>query len=254
MKEKKKVSLLKWDKVVYARIGVITSLTILLTISMVKSNRYKKDITLLNSRILDLKYTIEEVKNSNKALEDTSKEKSDIIEALKKENNTLIKEKEELQKEKLNLQKKHLNEKPTRGGLRTTQVQGGSFKSYMDYRAITNKSSLQWKLQQQAHTFQGYRRIGESFMVAVGSGVGSVGQYGELIMTSGKIYSIIVGDQKDDRHTDSSNIYHLTDGSAVEFIVDKNTLSKKAKQMGNISYCTNIDFSGNIAKVIIFNN
>lgn len=142
---------------------------------------------------------------------------------------------------------------PTRGsGLKTVSINGGSFKSYMDYRAITNKSSLQYELQQLAYTEQGYRKIDGKYVVAVGSGVGSVGSHGVLTMVNGKQYEIVVGDQKANQHTDGANIYHISDGSAIEFIVDTKSLSQMARKMGNIGYCTNVDFSGEIKSITIY--
>lgn len=158
---------------------------------------------------------------------------------------------EETAKEELRKERERLKS-PSRGEtLRVTNINGGSFKSYMDYRAITNKSSTQWKLQQQATTNMGYRMYDGCYMVAVGSGVGEVGKRGKLTLTNGLTYDIIVGDQKANKDTDGSNIYHKSDGSAIEFIVDKRTLSSTAKRMGDISYCSNVNFSGAVKSISI---
>lgn len=51
-----------------------------------------------------------------------------------------------------------------------------SFKSYMDFRCITNRSSLQYKMQQQAYTDEnGLRKIGEYYCVAMGTYYGNLG-------------------------------------------------------------------------------
>ena len=45
----------------------------------------------------------------------------------------------------------------------------GEFKTYMSYKAITDTSSDQWKLQQQAYTdSDGFRKVGNDFCVAIG--------------------------------------------------------------------------------------
>lgn len=46
-----------------------------------------------------------------------------------------------------------------------------SFKAYMDYRCITDTSSVQYEMQQQAYTDgRGFRKIGDDYCVALGTG------------------------------------------------------------------------------------
>ncbi len=88
-----------------------------------------------------------------------------------------------------------------------------SFKSYMSYEAITNETSDQWQLQQDAYNdYLGIFRMYEGYyMVAIGTGYGlSVGDTFIAILSSGVEVYCIVGDIKQDVHTDSTNSYTST--------------------------------------------
>lgn len=123
-----------------------------------------------------------------------------------------------------------------------------SFKAYMDYRCITNKSSQQWKMQQEATTdvATGIRMYGEFYMVALGSYYAQ--QCGDkfiITLDSGKEFKIMIGDFKADKHTNSTHQYSRNN-NIVEFIVDTPSLSPKVRQMGDISYC---GFEGSITGI-----
>ena len=102
----------------------------------------------------------------------------------------------------------------------------GKFKTYMDYRKITDKTSKQWKLQEQAWTEgRGFRKIGEHFLVAVGTFYADeVGKELLIEFEDGQQIKAIVGDIKQDRHTDPTNRYVPIHGNIVEFIVDTEKL------------------------------
>lgn len=113
----------------------------------------------------------------------------------------------------------------------------GKFKTYMDYRKITDKNSKQWELQQRAWTEErGFRKIGEHFLVAVGTfyadGVGK-----ELLIEfeDGEQIKAIVGDIKQDKHTDPMNQYVPVNGNIVEFIVDTKKLDPEVVRRGDVS-------------------
>ncbi len=112
----------------------------------------------------------------------------------------------------------------------------GQFKSYMDYRKITDKTSKQYALQQLCTTDEyGFRRFNDFYVVAVGTGYADrIGQ--ELIVTlsSGVIFTAIVGDLKQDRHTDYTNRY-TANGNIVEFITDTLEMDHHTKIIGDIS-------------------
>lgn len=123
----------------------------------------------------------------------------------------------------------------------------GSFKSYMDYRAITSKASDQFRLQQIAETsdygiraveYQGQKRP----LIALGTGLIDdlrVGSVVELIIKNPdrdftKIIAI-VGDIKDNKDTDSNNIAQKYDKSIMELINDKNHTPEIILKTGDYS-------------------
>lgn len=127
-----------------------------------------------------------------------------------------------------------------------------SFKSYMDYKCITDRNSPQYKLQGECWTDKnGLRRFGNDYVIAVGSYYAeSVGERLEITLDSGDKFTAVVGDFKADSHTDNTHRYYpMSDGNknVIEFIVDTGSLDKKAKRMGDISYVDG--FEGNIESV-----
>ena len=110
------------------------------------------------------------------------------------------------------------------------------FKSYMGYKAITNKSSQQYQLQQLAYTDEnGLRKINGRYCVAIGSHWDvDMGENFDLVLENGTTIPCIKADAKADRDTDSSNIY-TANGCCSEFIVDTVNLNGSAKTSGNIS-------------------
>lgn len=122
-------------------------------------------------------------------------------------------------------------------------VPGGdtSFKSYMDFRKITNTGSDQYKFQQDCWTdANGLRRKGSYYVVALGTGYASeVGDKFRVTLEDGSTIRVIVGDFKADSDTDSTNRYtEMSNGNKniLEFIVDVSALPRTAKRMGDISY------------------
>ena len=108
-----------------------------------------------------------------------------------------------------------------------------SMKTYMDYRAITNRESTQYQIQQECYTDgDGLRRYtGDEYLVAVGSKIADVGDYITVTLDDGTELDCIVGDSKGDRW------YHLCGKghNVVEFIVDTESLDKEAKNAGDVS-------------------
>ena len=111
-------------------------------------------------------------------------------------------------------------------------------KTYMDYRKITRIGSRQLELQQRAWTdSQGFRKIDDYYMVAMGTFYGEViGDKYIITLPNGKEIKAILGDIKADKHTDENNQYHLLDGSIVEFIIDKEAIDEKVKRTGDCSH------------------
>lgn len=129
------------------------------------------------------------------------------------------------------------------------------FKSYMDYRTITSKSSAQYKLQNRyAETGDyGIRMVDGRYCVALGSHfTDDVGQYLDLILENGIVIPCVLADQKSDAHTDSDNIVTMHSGCASEFVTDSNFLDDYVKRCGNISVC-NDGWSSRVAQIKVYN-
>ena len=131
------------------------------------------------------------------------------------------------------------------------------FYGYMDYRKITDKTTLQYEMQQSAWTdWQGLRRYNNDYMVAMGSYYSDyeVGSRFEITLENDTVFTVILGDLKDDIHTDNKNMYtpvyqnwQLIKANVIEFIVDENQLSYDVKQLGTISGYE--EFNGNIVSI-----
>lgn len=124
-----------------------------------------------------------------------------------------------------------------------------SFKTYMHYGAITNKSSAQWRLQQQAWTGNyGFRLVDDFYCVALGTYYSrNIGDKFIITLDSGHSFKAIMSDIKQDRHTDSTHRYVPKNGNVVEFVVDTRSMDKYAKRMGSMSVING--FGGNVVKI-----
>ena len=101
-----------------------------------------------------------------------------------------------------------------------------TFKSYMDYRMITDSSSRQYTLQQEAYTgSDGLRYVDDRVMVAMAEQ--SVGTILDITLSDGDVIRAIVGDVKANTHCAHP------DGSILEFIVDTDLMDSHIKWMGN---------------------
>ena len=114
------------------------------------------------------------------------------------------------------------------------------FKSYMDYKYITCKSSPQYKLQQFAYTDDnGLRKVDDYYLVALGSYYSTtVGDCFKVTLDTGESFKVMLGDCKADCDTDSTNMYHPMrngGGNVIEFIVDTKSLPKDVRRMGTVS-------------------
>lgn len=124
----------------------------------------------------------------------------------------------------------------------------GEFKTYMDYRKITDKTSKQWNLQQLATTNEkGFRVFNGRYLVAVGSYYANeVGKELKITLDNGFVFYAMVGDIKMDIHTDANNQYIPINGNIVEFIVDIDKLDPMTKKLGDVS---NSGFEGKIVMI-----
>lgn len=124
---------------------------------------------------------------------------------------------------------------------------GTGFKAWMDYRTITDSTSDQWALQQDAWTDEdGLRRWGDEgyYMVAMGTYYAGnrCGKVFDITFDGGDSIRCVIADVKQNRHTDALNQHK--DGNVVEFIVDARTLSNTCKVMGDVSYAEHANLTG----------
>lgn len=114
--------------------------------------------------------------------------------------------------------------------------QGHSFKCYAHYN-LFRVGSKQWELQQSAHTDEyGFRKIGTSYCVALGTFYGTtIGEKYIITLDNGSKFDVVLCDVKSDRHTDAKNQYSVSNGCLVEFYVDVVALDPEVKKRGNVS-------------------
>ena len=107
-------------------------------------------------------------------------------------------------------------------------------KSYESYTAITDKSSMQYQLQQLAVTNEdAFRMIDDRYLVAIGTYFEApCGSVIDIILENGTIIPAIVGDIKSDADTDIWHIF-TENGCATEFIVDAENTN--AQLTGDVS-------------------
>lgn len=124
----------------------------------------------------------------------------------------------------------------------------GRFKSYTDYRMLS-RSSAQWKLQEQAYTDEnGLRKIGDAYLVAMGSYYGkTLGTKYQVTLSSGSSFTVMLCDFKSDRHTDAAHQVCTTNGSVIEFYVDTDAMPSIVRQMGSVGALDK--FSGGIVSI-----
>ena len=132
-----------------------------------------------------------------------------------------------------------------------------SFKTYMDYRCITDKTSAQYMLQMEAHTDDmGLRKYEDHYIVAMGTYYSdNVGDTFRITLDNDISFNVIIGDIKADCHTDSKNMYspvydengNFVSANVIEFIVDTKKLDRSVKKLGTIEAYD--DFKGNIVKI-----
>lgn len=105
-----------------------------------------------------------------------------------------------------------------------------TFKSWMDYRKISDTSSDQYMYQQFALTNANGIRVYEGhLMVAMSSTYGSIGDTFKITFENGSFILAVIGDIKAD--TECTH----PDGSMLEFIVDQDLIPESIKTSGNFN-------------------
>ena len=120
-----------------------------------------------------------------------------------------------------------------------------SFKTWMNYKAVTNKSSPQYKFIRQYGwsdnegfmRCSGERDLGieqDYYLIALGSYYGTtIGTKYRITLDTGNVFYGVLADCKSNSHTNSTNQYVLKNKNIVEFLVDKSKLNKDVKKMGS---------------------
>ena len=115
----------------------------------------------------------------------------------------------------------------------------GSQFTYMDWQAITDPSSNQWKLKQQAgmnFDEEGFGRINGRYVIACTSTYGPVGDYVDFYQEDGSVIQCIIGDIKSQSDTGCNEWGHNNGLNVVEFVVDRDswyTVDANGKKHGN---------------------
>lgn len=127
----------------------------------------------------------------------------------------------------------------------------GAVKSYMDYRAITNTSSRQYRFirnYMEVDQKTGFLYDEDGFIgVALGSYYGVIGSRYYFTLDSGVTLPVVKIDEKDDRDTDYSGCYHLNDSSVIEFVIDSDIANAYYGYYGN-----GLVLQGNFANYPLF--
>lgn len=117
------------------------------------------------------------------------------------------------------------------------------YKSFMDYRKITDESSPQWRLQEdRAYTGDyGIRMINGRFCVAIGFAFDPKKKSGnifDLVLENGTTIPCIVSDEKATEDT-TDNMYTTDNGCYTEFVIDIDNLHRSSAISGDISSICN---------------
>lgn len=98
-------------------------------------------------------------------------------------------------------------------------------------RTSIGANSKQGQLQSKALVDgRGYTRIGDYYLVAMGTRWGAVGDTFRITLEQGgttKQYLVMLGDIKSDAHTDPTHTFSLPDGSMIEYIVDMDVFAHR---------------------------
>lgn len=126
------------------------------------------------------------------------------------------------------------------------------FKSFMDYRTITDKTSKQFNMQDNeayTDTDTGLRIVDERYCIAVGSYyTKTVGEKIDVVLENGTIIPCIFAEAKSDEHTDKLTHRQNPNGSIIEFIVDIPFLDNSVVHSGNIESVDDY-FKGEIIEI-----
>lgn len=127
-------------------------------------------------------------------------------------------------------------------------------KTYEPYTTITSVNSWQYKLQQKAYTNEdGFRMINGRYMIATGSGVShDIGRYIDIVLENGTVIPCVIGDAKDDAHTDQKfHIMTKKSHCVSEFLVDTSVMNPDLLLSGNMSNYRE-EWNSKVVKFILY--
>jgi hypothetical protein len=137
-----------------------------------------------------------------------------------------------------------------------TGIDFSTFQPYMDYRYVSNPDSASYSVVYSSKAYideYGLRRLTTSdsqftingqddYMVGLGTYYKPKGVAGlrYLIVTSTGMYTCVTGDEKDDRDTDSHNMFSTHGNNneyagIIEWIVDTKSLNRSIKRAGTVT-------------------
>ena len=151
--------------------------------------------------------------------------------------------------------------KPTPKPTKVADSTNHSWKPYTRYTVYNVKSSMQYKLQQIAHTGSlGIRVVKDSageerYCVAMaiawaGGQPKDIGRCIDIHMKNGAVLKCVLSDVKKTEHTAYSGNKYGAKGELVEFIIDQNAVSAKVKNSGDVSNA-GPEFVGEASKVVV---
>jgi hypothetical protein len=129
-----------------------------------------------------------------------------------------------------------------------------NFKAYMSYKAVTQKSSPQWKTLNSSEAYTdpetGIRAIDGRYFIALGTFYNAtIGQKVDVQLESGYVIPCIVGDIRANAHSDPTRTYSSYNGGVIEFIVDMSVFGKLKDKSGTVNWCKNGAFKGKIVNI-----
>ena len=162
-----------------------------------------------------------------------------------------VKEKDESQKitteeEKENAEQMDLTESATSSNI-IIPYPHSDFKTYMYASAVTDTTSAQYQLISQAYVGDyGIMMVDGCYLVAMGTAYANyIGQKYQVTFETGQIINVMIGDVKQDIHTDQYNSAGAANGDLLEFIVAQPP--EQVALMGNY----NVVFPGKVAYLTV---
>lgn len=134
-----------------------------------------------------------------------------------------------------------------------------SFKTWMSYKAITDKNSPQYKFISRWgwSDNEGFMRCSgeydlgveqDYYLIALGSYYGTeIGTKYRITLDTGNVFYGVLADCKSDKHTNYTNQYVQHNQNIIEFLVDTSKLNKNVKKYGSANVY--MPLNGKVVKI-----